>query len=179
MVSQTFTWYPNSLACKIQCNSHVRAHFAKTGDRQKTHPWFSMSLDSANFLSLGPYTTSITTVSQQLVMFIRHKINEQPRLQKTVAKTAFLNSRFGKGTNTMIFHTRKPKMIRRNPTNMPHRTSTITYERPLSATTNLSQSTGFRTSKNPLPVKILGVGLNGTTAFSGLQTYESVNLQKK
>ena len=133
----------------MQCNSLVRADFPKAGDRPKTHPCFSMSLDSVIFLSLGPYTASITTVSQQLVMFIRHKINEQPRLQKNVAKIAFLNSHFGRGTNRMILHTERPKIIRQNPMNMPCWTSTSTYECTLSITTNLSQSTGFRTVKFP------------------------------
>lgn len=41
-----------------------------------------------------------------------------------------------------------------------------------SVITNLSQSTGFRTSKIPWSPKLLVVGLDDTTAFSELQTYE-------
>lgn len=160
-------WYPDSLICKIQRNSCVRSDFHRAGDRTKTHLWFSKSLDSVIFLSsLGPYTTSINTVSQQLPMF-KCKINEQSRshTQKKVVKFGFLNSHRQRNRwsdspqpKTKNDHAKSNEHV------MPNLHSCLQMH--LSVTTSLSQSLRLRSSEILIFVELLVVDLDDATAFS-------------
>lgn len=79
--------------------------------------------------------------------------------------------------NNMILYTERPNIIRKAPVS-PMLNLYNNLKMHFYTTTNLSQNTGFRPNKILCSLKLLVVGLKHTIVFSGLQTYESVNLQK-